>query len=190
MIRTNPSLLAKMHELQLQGRAQRRIFPSGSYIIEQDRWLHHVFVLEEGLAKCAISLPNGEEFLQEFFGEGSLFGEIEAIHSRKSFCSVQAISEVRVLEMSQSDFTNCMASQPPFAELIIKSLAEKVYNKAVRHGYQRSSTVVENVQALYVQFPALVERINKGDIARYLGITVRSLNRALKELGLPPQPKE
>ena len=48
------------------------------------------------------------------------------------------------------------------------------------HSYNQTHDVEQNLARLRKNVPDLLEKISKKDIANYLGITVRSLNRTLK----------
>ncbi len=64
----------------------------------------------------------------------------------------------------------------------MKAMAIKIGYKAPRHSYQQSYTIEDNILKLKEAFPELIEVISKKDIANYMGITLRSLNRVLMKL--------
>ncbi len=111
-----------------------------------------------------------------------LFGEIEVFSDKSSFCSIKSITSLEVYQISHSYFNKLLEEDKQFNRLVIKSLAAKISYKAPRHSYQHSYAIEDNVLRLQNQFPDLIKVISKQDIANYLGITIRSLNRTLNKL--------
>ncbi|TJY38057.1 Crp/Fnr family transcriptional regulator [Pontimicrobium aquaticum] len=151
-----------------------------SKIIKQNHNTSNIYVLKSGIAKCYLTTENGNEFIQEFFGEGQLFGEVEAIHDTLSICSVESINEVQVYAINKNYFKELLTKDKNFNTLILKTLTNKIAYKAHRHSYNQFNSIHSNIKRLEKIFPELMRIISKQDIADYLGVTLRSLNRALK----------
>jgi CRP-like cAMP-binding protein len=185
MIRINRKLVSFVEQLQQQ-RPEENIllqtFSPKEQIIEQGKKLFSVYIMQRGIAKCYITEDTGNDFIQEFFGEGELFGEIEAINGNLSFCSIESITEVAVYKIEQQRFLQWLEDDKLFNKLILQALSTKINYKAIRHAYHQSHTIESNLLRLIHSFPAVAETIPKQDIANYLGITLRSLNRTLHEL--------
>ncbi len=184
MIRTNPELTSYVKKLFVSGLYEivEEKFPSKHRIIEQDRRYNKVYFITEGITKCYISDENGREFIQEFLGDGMEFGELEVFSKKYTICSVESITPLKVLAISHSGFNELLETDSHFNKLIMKALADKIRYKAPRHSYQHSYPIEDNIIRLKKVFPEFTEVISKRDIANYIGVTVRSLNRALKEL--------
>lgn len=149
-------------------------------IIKQDHKTSNIYVLKSGITKCYLSTEDGNVFIQEFFGEGQLFGEVEAIHDTLSVCSVESINDVQVYAINKEYFRDLLATDKKFNNLILKTLTNKIAYKAHRHSYNQFNSIQSNIERLKKIFPELMQVISKQDIANYLGVTLRSLNRALK----------
>jgi CRP-like cAMP-binding protein len=186
MIRINRELLdymVKRHRLYPEnGGITEQKFSPKEQIIGQGKNVLAVYVIKSGIAKCYLSQDNGKDFIQEFFGEGELFGEIEAINGTLSFCCIEAITEVVVYKITQKHFREWLATDKNFNDLILKALATKIHYKALRHAYHQSHAIEDNLLRLKHIFPGFIQTIAKQDIANYLGITLRSLNRTLNDL--------
>lgn len=185
MIRENKKLLAymgKARPLDSEQYATEQEFSSTHQLIKQGERVASVYILKSGLAKCYNTQDTGTVFIQEFFGEGELFGEVEALNNRACFCSIEAVTDVVVYKLSQEHFRKWLAEDAVFNGLILQAMASKIHYKAIRHSFNQSHRVEENFLRLKNQYPALTEKIAKQDLASYLGVTLRSLNRALKEL--------
>ena len=185
MIRENRKLLDYVKGLQHGASTEcvtEHLYNPAELLIKQGESVAAIFIIKSGIAKCFMTEDNGKDFIQEFFGLGALFGEVEAINQRPSFCYIEAITQLAVYKIGIEAFHQLLAKNKLFNELILMALATKIQDKAHRHAYHQSHTIEENFLRLQNQFPRLIETISKQDIASYLGITLRSLNRTLHEL--------
>ncbi|WP_394748946.1 Crp/Fnr family transcriptional regulator [Spongiimicrobium salis] len=151
-------------------------------ILAQDKRYHFLYFLKKGIAKCYLSDENGKDFIQEFLGEGMEFGELEVFSGNLSFCSIEAISPVTVYKLSHQHYRELLENDPVFNKFVMTALASKIGFKAPRHAFQQSYSIEENMVKLMERYPDYHKIFSKKDIANYLGITVRSLNRTLNAL--------
>ncbi len=183
MIRTNKTLSDYL-EKQDTINVYEKTFAPNELIITQQKRLSEVYIIKHGMAKCYLAQDNGKVFILEFFGEGALFGEIEAINNNASFCNIEAVTTVGCYAIAHSEFNNLIANDSNFNRLIMKTMATKINHKSLRYSYQQSHTIADNILWLQKEFPDFQNLIPKQDIANYLGITTRSLNRVLHSLSI------
>lgn len=185
MIRINKELVEYVTRLSClennHNVIEQRLSPK-QVVLEQRKNVYSVYIIKSGIAKCYMTEDTGIDFIQEFFGEGEIFGEIEMFNNDLSFCSIQAITDLEVFKIPRDNFHALLTKDNKFNELILKSLASKIKYTAVRHSYNQSHTIELNLMRLKKQFPDLTQTISKKDIANYLGITERSLNRVFSSL--------
>ncbi|WP_109853168.1 Crp/Fnr family transcriptional regulator [Aquimarina sp. AU58] len=184
MIRTDQELLDYIDilcRLDMNYFIEERFLPKQK-IIEQDKRYSSVFIIKEGITKCYLSDENGKDFIQEFLGKGMKFGELEVFSGKLSFCSIEAITRLEVYKISYTHFNYLLEQDKRFNRLVMKAMAIKIGYKAPRHSYQQSYTIEDNILKLKEAFPELTKIISKKDIANYMGITLRSLNRVLVKL--------
>ncbi|TAI48848.1 Crp/Fnr family transcriptional regulator [Flagellimonas allohymeniacidonis] len=184
MIRTNTDLLDYIALLQRHSVNSIGVeaFKAKQLILEQDRRYNTVYVIKKGIAKCYITDENGKEFIQEFLGAGMEFGELEVFSEKMTICSVSSVSELETYTFSHRIFNELLEKDPKFNKMVMKALADKIRYKAPRHSYQHSYPIEDNILRLKRTFPEFTDVLPKKDIANYIGITTRSLNRALKDL--------
>ncbi len=92
MIRVNRELLnyvVKLREEESEEYITEQKIKPGEKIIQQGKRVFSVYVIKSGIAKCYLTEDNGKDFIQEFFGEGEVFGEIELIKGTLSFCCIE-----------------------------------------------------------------------------------------------------
>lgn len=182
MIRTNKELLDYVRKKCDSDTITELIFPLSHTIIEQNKKVNAVYIIKAGIAKCFLTDENGDDFVEEFFGEGEIVGEIEIINNQLSFCKISALTELSVYKISASSFNDLLDKDKIFNQLILRALATKIQYTALRHTHNQLHDVEANVLKLQREFPEIFHAIPKLDIANYLGITLRSLNRVLRHL--------
>ncbi len=150
-------------------------------IIKQNSHSAFGYIIKNGIAKCYLTDENGNDFIEEFFSEGELFGEIEIINNTNNICSVEAISEMTLYKISKTNFQFLLKNDQKFNDLIMKSFAKKIQEKATRHSHNQLNPIKSNLSRLQQSTSMFMEIISKNDIASYLGISLRSLNRILND---------
>jgi CRP-like cAMP-binding protein len=179
MIRTNQELLDYVSKLHNSEVISEQIFSPFQTIFEQGKRVNSVYIIKTGIAKCFLTEENGNEFVEEFFGEGGIVGEIEIINNHISVCGISAITKLSVYKISSANFKHLLDTDKLFNQLILKALSAKIHYKASRHAHNQLHDVEANLLRIKKEFPEMFDAIPKLDIANYLGVTLRSLNRVL-----------
>jgi len=188
MIRTHSELLAYIESLVLKRPdffVTELISPKEK-IIQQNKRYSYLYIIKSGIVKCYLSDENGKDFIQEFLSTGMEFGELEVFSEKPSFCCVESITKLEVFKISYTDFNKLLDTDTNFSRLILKAMAKKISYKAPRHSYQQSYPIEDNILKLQELYPGIDKIISKKDIASYMGVTMRSLNRALNTLKHKP----
>ena len=190
MIRKNRVLLELIENLYQTSDGKEDIllrnFEAGHQLIHQEVQGQKIYCIKSGVVKVFTTEENDKFYIHEFLGEGEVLGEIEAIRKVPAICTVEAITPMTVYMMNTSHFFHLLQTIPHFNSVIMGQLATRVANSSIKNAQQQ----------LYPQsalLPQLLETLNaqqilftKQDLAEYMGISVRSLNRLLqdKEIGL------
>ncbi|MEM1337886.1 MAG: cyclic nucleotide-binding domain-containing protein [Bacteroidota bacterium] len=183
MVRTNVDLLAYMERLVISKNLKvvQETRKRDDLLIKQNSVVNTVFIVKQGLVKCYLTEESGKDFIQEFFGPGELFGEIEVFHRKLSFCAIEAITPLEVFKITHRDFVHLLENDKEFNRHILTSLVSKVYYKGQRHSYNQNHTIKDKMEKFEIEFPEWRKLISKKDVANYFGITERSLNRVLSD---------
>ena len=185
MLRTNHSFLSHLEELYHQQTRENIIlqsFSKGQKLLIQDQSLSKVMLVKEGITKCYFEEENGKEYIVEFLGNGEILGEVELIKNIPCLCGIEALTEVVVYTINLSHFNELMQRDFILNNLLLNSFAERIINTTSRASYQQLYTVEHTLAQLLKMQAKQNVQISKEDMAAYLGITVRSLNRILKDL--------
>ncbi|SIT18918.1 cAMP-binding domain of CRP or a regulatory subunit of cAMP-dependent protein kinases [Chryseobacterium ureilyticum] len=185
MLRTNQSFLSYLEELYEKQSGENIILESFSKeqkLLIQDHSLSKVMLIKEGITKCYFEEENGKEYIVEFLGSGEILGEVELIKNIPCLCGIEALTEVVVYTISLSYFNELIRQDLILNNLLLNSFAERIINTSSRASYQQLYTVEHTLTQLLKMQSKQNIQISKEDMAAYLGIAVRSLNRILKDL--------
>ncbi|WP_294219815.1 Crp/Fnr family transcriptional regulator [uncultured Chryseobacterium sp.] len=185
MLRTNQIFLDYLEQLYTRqdhkGNIVLKSFEKGNKILTQNEISTKIMLIKTGITKCYFVEENDKEYIVEFLGKGEIVGEIEVIKNVPCLCSIEAITEVTVYSMSIPYFQSLIKNDLALNNLLLDVFAERIVNTSSRASYQQLHTTEHTLSQL-LEVKSREMEISKEDMAAYLGITVRSLNRALKEL--------
>jgi CRP-like cAMP-binding protein len=186
MLRTNPEFLQFIQNLFAANQSQEafaiRSYPRGSLILRQGSPAVRVSVIREGITKAYFSEENGKDFIIEFLGTGEILGDLEAVHNIPCLCTVEALTEVEVYSINMDFFRGMLQKDLTLNQLLLRAVSGRVINTSQRSSQQQLYTVEHAVKRLLELQSRQELHFSKEDMAAYLGITLRSLNRALKNL--------
>lgn len=185
MLRTNQTFLDYLEQLYTRqdhkGNIVLKSFEKGDKILTQNEISTKIMLVKSGITKCYFVEENDKEYIVEFLGKGEIVGEIEVIKNVPCLCSIEAITEVTVYSMSIPYFQSLIKNDLTLNNLLLDVFAERIVNTSSRASYQQLHTTEHTLSQL-LEVKSKEMEISKEDMAAYLGITLRSLNRALKEL--------
>ncbi|MGU3374953.1 Crp/Fnr family transcriptional regulator [Chryseobacterium sp. M5A1_1a] len=185
MLRTNQSFLSYLEELYHHQNGENIVlqsFSRGEIVLIQDQPISKVMLIKEGITKCYFAEENGKEYIVEFLGNGEIIGEVELIKNIPCLCGVEALTETIVFTINLDYFRNLIKNDLILNNLLLDSFAERIINTSSRASYQQLYTIEHTLTQLLTMQSKQNIQISKEDTAAYLGITVRSLNRILKDL--------
>lgn len=187
MIRTNLQLRNLMEELTLDDNTKsaitlRHLQPKQRLIV-QDQALQRVYIIRSGVAKCFITENNEKDYILVFLGEGEILGEIEAIRHTRATCTVEAITPLTVYTMSSMQFHHFFKTLPSFSAVVLELMATRLALISEKAARQQLYTLSEILPQLLAALESQQITFTKQDLSEYLGISVRSLNRLLKDAG-------
>lgn len=185
MLRTNLLLLSfieKAYNEDTNKGITLKDYPKGTFLCKQDEQSYKIAIVRSGFAKCFYSEENGKDFILEFLGKGEIIGEIEALRNIKYLCNVAAVTDVQAYVFSTSYFKSLLDDNHHFGRILLEELAERIINTSSRAAHQQLYTIKHGLSKLLDLQEKQGIKLSKADMASYLGIEIRSLNRALKSL--------
>lgn len=186
MLRTNPTFLQFIQKLFATNQANDafsiRTYPKGKLLYKQGSAAVRVSVIKEGITKCYFSEDNGKDLIMEFLSTGEILGDLEAIQPIECLCNVEALTDVQVYSINMDYFRMLMQKDLTLNQLLVQALTQRIIHTSQRTSLQQLYTVDHAVKRLLELQSRQQLNFTKDDMAAYLGITLRSLNRALKNL--------
>lgn len=184
MLRTNQHFLSYLEQLYQAQPSKEDIilksFPKGKRLLVQDEKATKIMLIKEGITKCVFAEENGKEYIFEFSSKGEILGEIELIRKVPCLCSIEAMTEVIVYAISIPYFSSLLKSDIALNNLLLDVFAERIVNTSSRASYQQLYTTEYTVAKLLDLQKKQKIDLSREEMAAYLGITIRSLNRALR----------
>jgi len=186
MLRTNPPFLTYAEELYNRQQRKEDIiikqYSKGQRLFLQKEEAVKVMFIKEGIVKCFFTENNDKDYILEFLGKGEIIGEIECIRNISCLCTIEAITDVTVYAFSVPYFRSLLICDLELNKLLMNTFAERIINTSSRASYQQLYTIDYSLNKLLDLQSRIGIELSKEDMASYLGITVRSLNRGLKDL--------
>ncbi|WP_027383949.1 Crp/Fnr family transcriptional regulator [Epilithonimonas caeni] len=185
MLRTNQSFLTYVQELYEQQERKENIivkqYSKGQKLFSQNENATKVMVIKEGITKCFFTEHNEKEYIVEFLGNGEIIGEIELIRQISCLCSIEALTDVTAYAISTDYFSQLIKNSLLLNNLLLDVFAKRIIDTSTRASYQQVYTIEHSLTKLLNLQSKQDISISKEDMASYLGVTVRSLNRILKK---------
>lgn len=150
------------------------------YFLKQGQILSSYFVLSKGIFR-AYFYRNDKEINSWFGAENQIFGSILPIYAGKpSQENLQFLEDAEIYAISIDDLNQLYQIYPEL-NFIGRKIAEEVcIILEERTNSLHIESATERYQSLIKQQPYLLNRINLGHIASYLGITQETLSRIRK----------
>ncbi|HNA39804.1 MAG TPA: Crp/Fnr family transcriptional regulator [Chitinophagales bacterium] len=186
MLKTNESFLSYLSALyERQSRKEDIILKrcgKGQRILSQNEIATKVMLIVEGISKCYFTEDNDKEYIIEFLGKGEIIGELELIRNIPCLCTIEAMTAVSYFAIDKPYFSSLLQTDIHLNHLLLDSFAKRIVDTASRAAYQQLYTVEHSLNKLMELQSIQNVSLSKDEMASYLGITVRSLNRAMKNL--------
>ena len=186
MIKTNQQLLEFFESWREKHPHQRDIslqkFRPDESLIWQGDDAGDLFLLIEGIAKCFIREENGREYVLAFLGKGEIVGEVEAVLGSENLSNISALTSIQAFRIKRAFFEKLLEGNANFNRLILREFAIRLQNTAKRASYQQTFPAEYKVLKILSLWEKEETSLSKADLADYLALPIRSLNRVLKDL--------
>ncbi|WP_299835718.1 Crp/Fnr family transcriptional regulator [uncultured Tenacibaculum sp.] len=186
MLRTNQNFLDYIQKLYDKQNHKDNIilnsYKKGENLFLQGQKAIKIMIIKSGISKCYFFEENNKEYILEFLGKGEIIGEIEAVKKVECLCSVQAVMDVQVFQLSAPYFNELLNTDIYFNRLLIETFSDRIINTSSRASYQQLFNSEKSLTKLLALLSQQKMKVSKEDMSAYLGISLRSLNRLLKKL--------
>jgi CRP-like cAMP-binding protein len=102
---------------------------AGDTMLREGEAGHEMFLILDGVARFSQSKENGRESQIGIAGKGEIFGEIALMAKAKRNATVEALSDMQVLVISQDFLNRAMKSLPDIAMRLLYNLSHVLAQK-------------------------------------------------------------
>ena len=156
-------------------------FPKGHILHEQGTVCKHIYLVQSGLARTFF-FKEGKDITVHIASEGELITAVDSVISlKKSRYNVELLEDSEVYVIPYVKFQSLMASHPEY-ERYLRLILEQLYVEgADRIEEFLFYSAKERYDNLMKTRPYLLNRVNLGHIASYLGMEQETLSRIRKK---------
>lgn len=156
-------------------------YDKGDKILIQNEISTSIMLIRSGITKCYFVEEDGKEYIVEFLGKGEIIGEIEVIKNIPCLCTIEAMTEVTVYSMSAPHFRALLKNNLKLNHFLLNVFAERIVPTSSRVSYLQLRTK-EHTQSQLLELKSKEMEISKKEMAAYLGITVKNLNKTFEKI--------
>ncbi len=171
--------------------ARRRRVKAGEILMHEQQKPHAVFALEHGSVRLFCLSPDGMEVTLEVLRAPALFGGIECLLGLGYMNSAQALEPVRITEIDPDAFEQAVNNSHALCHNVLRDVAALLCVSAHRQralAFDPVPTRLAHVLLSYADAYGLPVQdgikirlpINQNHMASLLGVSRRSVTRALK----------
>lgn len=166
--------------------AQLHFYEKEEYILEAESKLEYYYLLVDGKIKVSYPFENGKSMLLKFYKEFNSVGDLELLKNIPILCDIDAIEDTYLIAIPSDILRKNYLDNLKFLHHLIDSLSEKLYGTINNGSYNFVYPLINRLSSYLIEH--ITDRnyitLNSSfiEIAQFLGITYRHLNRTFKEL--------
>jgi CRP/FNR family transcriptional regulator, cyclic AMP receptor protein len=175
----------------LRARMRRRRYPRGEVIFLRGDAGSHLYIVESGTVKIALSSAEGKEMILALLGRGDIFGEMTLLDDAPRSADAVALEPCEVLLLEREDFIHFLAERPRASLRLMAALSrrlratdELVQDAAFFDIPARLASVLlrlaDTLGRPGRQGTAISRRLTQGELAGMIGATRESVNKWLR----------
>lgn len=154
----------------------------GEMLCEQERPIRYVHIIRNGLFKAYHTEENTKEYILLIQGKGQIIGDEEALNNHSIYLnSVISLSEGDAYRMTVTYFLKLCDTDIRFCRLMLGEASRRMADAFTR----ASAQLLYPMKHVFAQLLSEMKRQNlkltKAEIAAYLGVELRTVNRLLKD---------
>lgn len=186
MITTNNELLCQLNRLYAENETDSitmQAYAPGEYLCKQGENVRNVMVIRNGIAKAFHVEENTKKYILFIHGMGQIVGDWEALGGIGFFQnSVVALTTTELYKMPLRTFLHLCDTDHCFCRAMLTDTSHRMAHALSRASqqllYPMRHVLHRIIEEMHIQHLTL----SKQDMADYLGVELRTINRLLKEI--------
>lgn len=186
MLITNDALLEYVERLYLDS-PETDIslchYRRSEMLCEQSRRIRYIHIVRDGLLKSFHTEENTKEYILLIQGRGQITGDEEALNGHSTYInSVITLSDTSVYRMTVAHFMDLCDTDHRFCRLMLGEASRRMADAFTRASVQLLYPMRQVLSQLLTELERQHMSLTKAEIAAYLGVELRTVNRLLREL--------
>ena len=150
----------------------------GAGIFGQGQWQPYVYVVRKGMVKLSYVNALGEEWIKSFIGDGDFFACPNVLLAGgQTDYAATALEDTEIEQVSYASLRELTQRNADWQRAVLQLMQQHIVRKEQRERELLTMRPDERYQSFLATYPALVQRVQVKDIARYLGVTPEALSR-------------
>jgi CRP/FNR family transcriptional regulator, cyclic AMP receptor protein len=166
-----------------------RTYPVNSILINEGDQTDSLYVLLEGNVKVFVSDESGKEVILNILEPGEYYGELSLVDDAPRSASVKAMTPVKLVIITKSEFKRWLAGDSERAYNLIRALSrevraltESVKSLALMDVYGRVARTMLDLAVEKNGKLIIEQKLTHQDIANMVGASREMVSRILKDL--------
>lgn len=158
-------------------------YERGEMLCEQAHPVRYIHVVRDGLFKAFHTEENAKEYILLIQGCGQIIGDEEALNGHSNYLnSVISLSDASIYRMSVTHFLKLCDTDIRFCRLMLGEASRRMADAFTRASAQLLYPMKHVLAQLLSEMEWQNLELTKAEIAAYLGVELRTVNRLLKDL--------
>ena len=166
-----------------------REYKAKEFILNQGEIYNNIYIVLDGELGIYVESEHGKKYYLNTYRKGNYIGELEMFGNHPYISSVEALTNVKLLELNKADFIKWVKMDKNLNDYFIRTLCDSTYilcsNMGTNTLYSLKSRIckyfIDNINASG-QADDMKITINSEMLGEYMAVTQRSVNRILKQL--------
>jgi CRP/FNR family cyclic AMP-dependent transcriptional regulator len=183
--------LSEDERVALRGRMRRRRYPRGEVIFLRGDPGSHLYIVDAGTVKIALSSAEGKEMILALLKHGDMFGEFALLDDLPRSADAVALEACEVWLLEQQDFIRFLEERPRASLRLMAALSRRLRatDELVQDAAffdipaRLASVLLRLAETLGKPGPngtAISRRLTQGELAGMIGATRESVNKWLR----------
>lgn len=165
-------------------------YPAEEIICHQGEVSDYFYYIISGYLSIYLMAENGSKYVQSIYKRGNYFGELEIFNQHPYVCTVETITEARIIRLERKYFMEWIKKDHDYLLYLTRTLCDSFYKLSRKAGedllyslkFRVCNYLVYKVEAAAENSAGVELQIDKEQLSDQLAVTKRSINRVLKKL--------
>ena len=169
---------------------QVKDYDKGEIICRQGEVSDYFYYIISGYLSIYLMAENGSKYVQSIYKRGNYFGELEIFNQHPYVCTVETITEARIIRLERKYFMKWLKDDQDYLLYLTRTLCDSFYKLSRKAGedllyslrYRVCNYLIYKVESAKSSSGTVELKIDKKQLSDQLAVTKRSINRVLKKL--------